>query len=62
MLFGDKLSATSQEALMSYFITIKWQKGALLVINKYPSYVKNVDLHTEVMADFLSLTGKYCSL
>jgi len=61
-LFGHELSVTSQEELMSYFITIKWQKGALLVINKYPSDVKNMDLHTEVMADFLSLTGKYCSL
>uniref|UniRef100_A0A7S4SLF8 Uncharacterized protein n=1 Tax=Ditylum brightwellii TaxID=49249 RepID=A0A7S4SLF8_9STRA len=61
-LFGDELSVTSQEELMSYFISIKWQKGALLAINKYPSYVKNMELHTEVMADFLSLAGKYCSL
>jgi len=61
-LFGDELSVTSQEELMSYFISIKWQKGALLAINKYPSYVKNMDLHTEVMADFLSLAGRYCSL
>uniref|UniRef100_A0A7S4SKI1 Uncharacterized protein n=1 Tax=Ditylum brightwellii TaxID=49249 RepID=A0A7S4SKI1_9STRA len=61
-LFGNELSVSSQEELMSYFMSINWQKGVLLVIDKYPSYVKNMELYTEIMADFLSLTGKSCSL
>eukprot|EP00957_Ditylum_brightwellii_P030879 2339842-Ditylum_brightwellii.AAC.1 len=42
---------------MSIFISIKWEKGIQLLINKCPSISKTIDLHTDAIAE-LSLTSQ----
>jgi len=48
--------------IKNFFVSINWSKGLFMVINKYSSTTKTLDLHINVMADFLSVIGKCCSL
>uniref|UniRef100_A0A7S4VC28 Ankyrin repeat protein n=2 Tax=Ditylum brightwellii TaxID=49249 RepID=A0A7S4VC28_9STRA len=52
----------SQSEIMRYFVSINWLKGIFLAINMYPTVTKSLDLHTNIMADFLSVVGKRCHL
>jgi len=61
IFLNDEVNTCPKES-MSFFTNIKWQKGVLMFINKYPSIVKTMDLKTNLMASFLSAVGKCCSL
>eukprot|EP00957_Ditylum_brightwellii_P058574 4442116-Ditylum_brightwellii.AAC.1 len=62
-LFNNEvLHDTSPSDIANHFINIELWNGVLLVINKHPAITKDFNLHTNVMADFLSLVGKRCSL
>jgi len=61
-LFNENQNEFSPDEIMIFFININWWNGALLAINRYPTVAKSLGLHTKVMADFLSVVGKCCSL
>jgi len=48
--------------IVNFIISSKCLNGAMLVINRHPTVTKTLKLHTKVMADYLSLVGKCCSL
>mmetsp|Transcript_39947 Transcript_39947/g.58336 ORF Transcript_39947/g.58336 Transcript_39947/m.58336 type:complete len:403 (-) Transcript_39947:72-1280(-) len=61
-LFNEEQSNPSPGEIMRIFININWWNGAMLVISRYPAVTKSLDLDIKVMADFLSIVGKRCSL
>jgi len=61
-LFNNEVLDTSPSDAATHFINIELWNGVLLVINKHPAITKDFNLHTNVMADFLSMVGKRCSL
>eukprot|EP00957_Ditylum_brightwellii_P198542 15131655-Ditylum_brightwellii.AAC.1 len=56
------MDGTSLKQSMELFIDIKWQKSIWLAIKNHPAIIKNMDLHTNGMADFLYMVGKKCCL
>jgi len=48
--------------IINYFLSIQLWNGVSLVIDVQPTVIKSMDLHTNVMAEFLSMTGRCCKL
>mmetsp|Transcript_15964 Transcript_15964/g.20198 ORF Transcript_15964/g.20198 Transcript_15964/m.20198 type:complete len:329 (+) Transcript_15964:180-1166(+) len=61
-LFNDEANNPCPNEILSFFIGIKWWKGVLLLINRYPNMTKSFDLQTNAMADYLSVVGQRCNL
>lgn len=61
-LFYENQSDKSFRAAMRFFIRVNWWNGAFFLINMYPTVTNSLNLHTNVMADYLSAVGKCCSL
>jgi len=61
-LFNEDQSNPSPHEIMIFFISVNWWTGALFVVSMYPTVTKTLNLHTEVIADYLSVVGKCCSL
>jgi len=53
---------SSPNEVMNFIMSNNLHSGVALVINKYPSVAKTLGLQTDVMADFLCVVGRYCTL
>jgi len=60
-IYSDEDNKSSIIDILSFCIRIEWRSGVLLLIDRHPNITKSFDLHTHVMADFLSVIGKGCS-
>uniref|UniRef100_A0A7S2GUR4 Uncharacterized protein n=1 Tax=Helicotheca tamesis TaxID=374047 RepID=A0A7S2GUR4_9STRA len=62
VLFNSEIEHPSAKEIMSFFSSIKWWKGVVLVLERYPNITQTHDLQTGVKADFLSTVGRHCQL
>eukprot|EP00957_Ditylum_brightwellii_P190946 14539543-Ditylum_brightwellii.AAC.1 len=46
---------------MDYFVHIEMWNGVMLHVDRNPAVIKTIGFDTKVMADLLSIVGRFCS-
>uniref|UniRef100_A0A7S2N434 Uncharacterized protein n=1 Tax=Helicotheca tamesis TaxID=374047 RepID=A0A7S2N434_9STRA len=62
VLFAEIVDNSSKDEILSFFANIKWWNGVVLVLIRYPTVTRTIELETTVKADFLSMVGRRCKL